>query len=90
MKNKIFSFILILVSTLAFAGGKKDVEPNEEKTVAPAWMTDNGRLTIFPDQQYISAFAFGGTGDAAKNKAAETLSEYIKSHVMRCMILHGP
>lgn len=81
MKNKIISFILILVSCLAFAGGKKDSDSKEEKPVVPVWMTDAGRISIFPDQQYISAFAFGGNAETAKNKAAETLSEYIKSHV---------
>lgn len=73
---------MLLCATTAFSKSKKNTEKEKDtKPSSPAWMTDEGRLSLFPSEQYISAFAFGGSPEAAKNKASETLSEYIKSHV---------
>lgn len=80
MKKKLLVLVLMCIAGLAFCKSKKK---NEEpaKPLAPVWMTDEGRLSLFPSGQYISAFAFGSDADSAKNKAAEQLSEYVKSHV---------
>lgn len=80
MKKKILLVVLVFITGFAFCKSKKK---NEEpaKPVSPVWMTDEGRLSVFPSSQYISAFAFGGDADSAKNKAAEQISEYVKSHV---------
>ena len=47
----------------------------------PGWMSDAGRLALFPSERYISAFAFGSDAASAQTKAAALLSEYMQSHV---------
>lgn len=82
MKKLFLVFVALLSVSAAFGKSKKNTEKEKDtKPSSPAWMTDEGRLSVFPDEQYLSAFAFGGSPDAAKNKASETLSEYIRSHV---------
>lgn len=81
MKKGFLIFILLLACISVFGKSKKKTEVKQEKPSSPVWMTDEGRLSMFPSNSYLSAFAFGGTADAAKNKAAETLSESIKSQV---------
>lgn len=80
MKKTFLVFLLLLVAVGAFCKSKKKTEKTETPS-SPVWMTDEGRLSVFPSSQYLSAFAFGGTPDAANNKAAEQLSEFIKSHI---------
>lgn len=81
MKKSVLFFVLLLACFGAFCKAKKKTEEKTEKPASPVWMTDEGRISVFPSSQYLSAFAFGGTAEAAKNKAAETLSEFIKSQV---------
>lgn len=81
MKKSVLFFVLLLACLGAFCKSKKKTEEKSEKPASPVWMTDEGRLSVFPSSQYLSAFAFGGNPEAAKNKAAETLSEFIKSQV---------
>ena len=85
MKKTFLVFLLLLVAVGAFCKSKKKTEKTETPS-SPVWMTDEGRLSVFPSSQYLSAFAFGGTPDAANNKAAEQLSEFIKSHITPLLI----
>ena len=47
----------------------------------PQWLTDQGRLSMFPSSQYISQCSYGANPDEAKAKAAAALSEFVKSTV---------
>lgn len=83
MKHRIFSivFFLLLVSS-DFCFAKPKNKANKEETVSyPAWITDQGRLKLFPAEEYISQLAYGENPDVAKTKAASDLSEYIKTSV---------
>ena len=51
----------------------------EEKE--PKWISDKGRLELFPDSDFISQLAYGISAEQAKSKAASNISEYIKSSV---------
>ena len=78
MKKSVLFFVLLLACFGAYCKSKKKTEEKTEKPASPVWMTDEGRLSVFPSSQYLSAFAFGGTAESAKNKKAETLYEFIK------------
>ena len=77
--KKIFFLIALFLCVSDVYGKAKDKAADKAKS--PLWMTDAGRLQMFPSEEYLSAFAFGGSPDVAKTKAAEQLSEYIKSHI---------
>ncbi len=81
MKKIFCIFVLLLITSGAFCKTKKNTKEKTDTPSSPVWMTDEGRLSIFPSNQYLSAFAFGGSPEVAKNKAAEQLSEFIKSHI---------
>ena len=81
MKKVFLIFVTLLLLLPAASGKSKKNTDKDTKPSSPVWMTDEGRLSMFPSEQYLSAFAFGGSPEASKNKASETLSEYIKSHV---------
>ena len=78
--KKLLVFFFMLVCIGAFCKSKKKTEETE-KPKTPVWMSEEGRLSVFPSSQYLSAFAFGATPDTAQNKAAEQLSEFVKSHI---------
>ena len=48
---------------------------------APSWVTDQGRRKTFPESEYISGLGTAFNEQTAKNKAAATISEYIKTEV---------
>ena len=48
---------------------------------APVWVTDQGRRKAFPETEYISGLGTAFNEQSAKNKAASTISEYIKTEV---------
>ncbi|MBP3741603.1 MAG: hypothetical protein J6J00_01330 [Treponema sp.] len=81
MKKVFLLFVTLLLLLPAASGKSKKNTDKDSKPSSPVWMTDEGRLSMFPSEQYLSAFSFGGTPEASKNKASETISEYIKSHV---------
>lgn len=81
----VFLFCCFLPSQI-FAKSKKNKaktseEENIAKTAFPKWITDEGRLSLFPSEQYISTCAFGTNPDEAKSKAAAGVSEFVKSNV---------
>ena len=81
MKKVFLIFVTLLLLLPAASGKSKKNTDKDTKPSSPVWMTDEGRLSMFPSEQYLSAFSFGGTPEASKNNASETISEYIKSHV---------
>ena len=44
-------------------------------------MTDEGRLQLFPNEKYISAFAYGASEEEAKSNAAAAISKSIQATV---------
>ena len=53
----------------------------QESVSAPKWITDKGRLELFPSSSYVSALAHGDTAQVCREKAVAEISEYIKASV---------
>lgn len=79
-KLYVILLLLLIASTVTFAKKKQKAEPVVEQP-APRWMTDEGRLEIFPNKDYVSAFSYGDSEANCKSAAASDLSAYIKSNV---------
>lgn len=81
----IFLFCCFLPSQIFAKSKKKQTKTSEEEITTkqnnPTWLTDEGRLSLFPSEEYISSCAFGSTSDDAKSKAAANISEFVKSSV---------
>lgn len=60
---------------------KQEVASSNEPP-APKWITDQGRLELFPSSLYVSQLAYGNNAQESKNKAAANISEYIKASVI--------
>lgn len=85
MSVKKFLLLFILVSSL-FGFGCASTNQNQEAVseqvaTVPKWITDQGRLEIFPSSSYISQLAYGSTAQESREKASVSISEYIKSSV---------
>jgi len=84
---KRFPILFILVFAL-FCFGCVSTSQNEEKVVSsnlissPKWITDQGRLELFPDSLYISQLAYGNSAQESKEKASANISEYINVSVV--------
>ena len=79
---KKFSLLFFLISFLCFGcvSSNRNVEVvSDEVTKLPKWISDQGRLELFPDSNFISQLAYGNSAEQAKSKAASNISEYIKS-----------
>lgn len=77
--------IILTFSLLCFCcvSTSKSIDVVQESVVqTPKWITDQGRLSIFPDSIYISQLAYGNTAQESKEKASANISEYIKSTVV--------
>ena len=79
--------IFILVVSFIFLGcaSSKIDDVSEKKTIEekePKWISDKGRLELFPDSDFISQLAYGNSAEQAKLKAASNIAEYIKSSVV--------
>ncbi len=83
---KRLSFLLILgMSLLCFGcvSNNQNKEVVQENVIQiPKWITDQGRLELFPSNLYISQMAYGTTAQESKEKASANISEYIKSSVV--------
>lgn len=83
MKRVLFVFILVS----CFLGFSCVSTEQSQETVTqtvpaiPKWVSDQGRLELFPDSEYISQLAYGDSAEDAKAKASSNISEYIKSSV---------
>lgn len=82
---KKFSILFILAASfLCFGCGSTSQNQKALSTAespAPKWITDKGRLEIFPSSSYVSQLAYGSTAQASREKASASISEYIKSSV---------
>lgn len=82
---KKISFLFILVSCLfGFGCASTNQSQNivsKQDAAVPKWVTDKGRLELFPDSLYVSTLAYGSTVRESKEKAASSISEYIKASV---------
>ena len=82
---KKFLFLFILFSCLLGFGcvstrqNQEDVPGTE--TPPPKWVSDQGRLELFPDSSFVSQIGYGNTAQESKEKAGASISEYIKSSV---------
>ena len=82
---KKFLFLFILFSCLLSFGcvsthqNQEDVPGTE--TPPPKWVTDRGRLELFPDSSFVSQIGYGSSAQESKEKASAAISEYIKSSV---------
>lgn len=78
-------FLIFCCLPLCAKSKKKQAETSaqtaETKPDFPKWLTDEGRLSLFPSSRFISQCAFGKNADDAKSKAAAGISEYVKSSV---------
>ncbi len=78
---------MVFVFCFAFSASakskkKQSTDENQAQNASfPQWMTDEGRFSLFPSDQYISACAYGATPDEAKSKAETAISEFVKSSV---------
>lgn len=52
-----------------------------ERQTPPEWISDSGRLRVFPNEKFISALGIGFSIDSAKAKAAREISSFIKTQV---------
>ena len=83
MKKFLFLFIAIFC-ILCFgcvSTGQNKSSVSEPETPSPKWVTDEGRLTLFPDSSFVSQIGYGNTAQESKEKAGASISEYIKSSV---------
>lgn len=82
-------FFVVLSVACIFAKSKKgknefsstNVAPKSEAKKPPEWMSDAGRLRLFPNDEFISALGIGFSIDSAKANAARGISSFIKTHV---------
>ena len=83
IKHRIFSivFLLLLVTSNFCFAKPKAKEKKEEPVSYPAWITDQGRLKLFPSETYISQLSYGVSAQDSKVNAASNLSEYIKTSI---------
>lgn len=89
-EKRITMILLIIFSTTCFfARIKKSknefsslvITPQLRNQEPPEWISDSGRLRVFPNEKFISALGIGFSVDSAKAKAASGISSFIKTQV---------
>ena len=89
---KRLKLLLILVSCLlGLSCASNKVDQDSEKNVvekAPKWISDQGRLELFPESQFVSQLAYGNSAQESKENASANVSEYIKSTVVSSTTSH--
>lgn len=89
MKKINLLFVAVIVAVLescASTKGKNEFSSantasKSERQTPPEWISDSGRLRIFPNEKFISALGIGFSIDNAKAKAAREISSFIKTQV---------
>lgn len=86
IRKRIFLFLTVFFFCFALpvnakSKKKQAVAEQTQKENFPQWLTDQGRLSMFPSAQYISVCSYGENPDEAKSKAAASVSEFVKSTV---------
>ena len=78
---KRLKLLFILVSCLlGLSCASNKVDQDAEKSIvekAPKWISDQGRLELFPENQFVSQLAYGNSAQESKENASANVSEYI-------------
>lgn len=82
MKKYFFVFILVFLFLGSSCVSTNKSQENFSSKAVPKWVTDQGRLELFPNSIYISQLAYGSSAQESKEKASANISEYIKSSVV--------
>ncbi|MBE6351483.1 MAG: hypothetical protein E7060_00870 [Treponema bryantii] len=89
---KRLKLLFILVSCLlGLSCASNKVDQDAEKSVvekAPKWISDQGRLELFPENQFVSQLAYGNSAQESKENASANISEYIKATVVSSTSSH--
>jgi len=89
---KRLKLLFILVSCLlGLSCASNKIDQDSEKNVvekAPKWISDQGRLELFPESQFVSQLAYGNSAQESKENASANVSEYIKSTVVSSTTSH--
>lgn len=81
--KRFISLAILMSLFLCFgcATNSQNKEIISQNRVIPKWITDTGRLELFPNANFVSQIAYGDSGENAKAKAAANISEYINSSI---------
>lgn len=74
--RKILLLSIITIYSVSVISAKSK---NKNTESFPLWITEEGKNSLFPKDEYLSASAFGSSGSEAKSKAAAEISENIKT-----------
>ena len=80
--KKVLILLFLVICFLGF--GCVSTSQSQEialKNTIPKWISDQGRLELFPASSFISQIGYGSTAQESKEKAAAAISEYIKASV---------
>lgn len=90
MKGLKFLFILVFCFLGLSCVSNKVAQEAEENIVekGPKWISDQGRLELFPENQFVSQLAYGNSAQESKENASANVSEYIKSTVVSSTTSH--
>ncbi len=87
MQRFLILFVLTFLLCFGCASNSQDKEFVQEPVIQnPKWITDSGRLELFPDSLYISQLAYADSAENAKLNAASNISGYIKSSVKSSVV----
>lgn len=83
MKKILFLFILFsCLLSFGCVSTRKNQEDVPEPEMPPKWISDKGRLELFPDSSFVSQIGYGSSAQESKEKASAAISEYIKASVV--------
>lgn len=78
----IFIWAVCLLCSSCISTKKNQYVNSKQDVFVPKWVTDKGRLGLFPTDTYVSQLAYGSTEQESKDKACAAISEYIKASVI--------
>ena len=84
-KLAVYIIPLILYATVVVSSCTSTPSRNmqsEKEVSSPKWITDEGRMELFPRSLYISQVDYGNTPQECKEKATASISRFIKSSVV--------
>lgn len=81
MKRFLFLSALVFCFLCFGCVSTRQNKDSSETVPVPKWVTDQGRLELFPSSLYVSQVAYGNTAQESRDKAGAAISEYIKASV---------
>ena len=78
MKKFSIPFVLAI---LLLAFGCASARQTNDTLPIPKWITDQGRLELFPSISFVSSIGYGSIPQESKQRAASDIAEFIKSSV---------